>query len=313
MGTDLQVGNTGALTLPDIERRRRAKARALAPLTRDGYSRDLRQFERWCESQGKQARPASPETVSDYLEALAPCRKIATLRRHVAAIGAWHQQEGHPDPCREELVRDTLRGIARERGTDQRQAAPLGSQELERIVARVDGTRLKDLRDIALMRVGRDLLARASELVSLTVEAVSFTDEGALVRLRRHKTSTEAVPCLVGMEAAAALVSYLRAAGITDGPLFRALTKGGRVKASGITRRDVGRVLRELGERGKLGCRLSGHSLRVGMAQDLVAAEIGENLIMQAGGWGSSRMVARYASKLKAAAGAIARFYARRG
>ncbi len=49
--------------------------------------------------------------------------------------------------------------------------------------------------------------------------------------------------------------------------------------------------------------------MRVGTAVDCVAANIDAASIMQAGGWTSVRMVARYTSKLAAKRGAIARLH----
>jgi hypothetical protein len=69
------------------------------------------------------------------------------------------------------------------------------------IVASLDGpaARPKDVRDLTLMLVGRDLLARASELVSVTAESLTFDDDGtALIMLCRHRTSTEAIPYQIG-------------------------------------------------------------------------------------------------------------------
>ena len=59
--------------------------------------------------------------------------------------------------------------------------------------------------------------------------------------------------------------------------------------------------------------RVSGHSARVGMAQDLTAfgAELPE--VMQAGCWKSPTMPARYAEKLPAKRGAVANFYEKHG
>jgi hypothetical protein len=47
------------------------------------------------------------------------------------------------------------------------------------------------------------------------------------------------------------------------------------------------------------------------MAQDLVAADLDIAGIMQAGGWASPTMVARYSEKITARRGAIARYYNR--
>jgi hypothetical protein len=54
---------------------------------------------------------------------------------------------------------------------------------------------------------------------------------------------------------------------------------------------------------------VSGHSCRVGMAQDLAAAGFDVVAIMPAGRWRSPEMVARYAERLQARRGAVAQYY----
>jgi integrase len=163
------------------------------------------------------------------------------------------------------------------------------------------------------MLVGRDLLARASELVSVTVESITFDDDGtAVILLLRRKTSTEYLPYQIGAEATAALARWLKLSGITAGAVFRSVTKGGRLKEHALGVRDVSQVLRGLARRSRLGTAFSSHSLRVGMAQDLTADNLELGAIMQAGGWTTPRMLARYTSKLTAKRGAIARYYSHR-
>jgi hypothetical protein len=48
------------------------------------------------------------------------------------------------------------------------------------------------------------------------------------------------------------------------------------------------------------------------MAQDMVAGGIDQGAVMQAGGWTTSRMVARYTEKQTARRGAVARYYGNR-
>jgi hypothetical protein len=89
-------------------------------------------------------------------------------------------------------VRLALRANARARGTNQKQAAPLGHREADKIVASIDtqGMRPKDVRDLALMLAGRDLLARASELVSITAESITFDDDDTWRCLRSATDAT---------------------------------------------------------------------------------------------------------------------------
>ena len=54
-------------------------------------------------------------------------------------------------------------------------------------------------------------------------------------------------------------------------------------------------------------CEVSGHSTRIGKAQDCVAAGIGIAAIMRDGGWKSEAMVARYTEHLQLEQSASAR------
>ena len=54
---------------------------------------------------------------------------------------------------------------------------------------------------------------------------------------------------------------------------------------------------------------MSGHSLRVGSAQSLVARGASTAELMQAGRWTDERTATRYAAKELAANGAVARYF----
>jgi len=58
---------------------------------------------------------------------------------------------------------------------------------------------------------------------------------------------------------------------------------------------------------------VSGHSVHVGAAQDLLALNIDLSAIMQAGRWKSSRMPMRYGEEILAARGGMARAAAQQG
>jgi hypothetical protein len=57
----------------------------------------------------------------------------------------------------------------------------------------------------------------------------------------------------------------------------------------------------------RLVARVSGHSTRVGAAQDLAELDIDLAAITQAGGWKSARMPWQYAEKINAARSGMAR------
>ena len=71
---------------------------------------------------------------------------------------------------------------------------------------------------------------------------------------------------------------------------------------------DVVRIVRALA-----GSKYSAHSLRRGMAHDMVATGLETGVIMQTGGWKSPQMIASYTQDLEAERGAVAQYHARRG
>lgn len=290
----------------------------LSDATLRAYAADAKTFGDWARLQGvATVVPATPEKVAQFLEAQGAAGKsMATIRRYAATLSKLHKAACLPNPVETQLVVMTLRGLARTLGTQQRQAHGLTAREADRICARL-GDRLKDCRDAALVLVGRDLLARSSELIALHVEDITPTTDGSggcLIEMRRKKTSTEAVTYFVGAEAAAALQAWLKRARITGGLVFRSINRGGCVSERGLAIQDVGRILKAAAATGRLEhhASVSGHSLRVGMAQDLVDANCDLASVMQAGGWQSARMVARYSAKIAATRGAVAKYHAKR-
>jgi integrase/recombinase XerD len=99
--------------------------------------------------------------------------------------------------------------------------------------------------------------------------------------------------------AAIQLERWLEVAGIEQGPLFRPF-RHGRLVERHLNPIVVGRVLKTAAARAKLPPeavrQLSGHSMRVGAAQDLMSGGRDLLQIMTAGGWTSVNVVGRYVS-----------------
>ncbi|GJG89685.1 hypothetical protein tb265_48660 [Gemmatimonadetes bacterium T265] len=296
---------------------------------------DLALWTRWCRAGRRLPLPARSADVAAFVDAHATGRAPATLRRYLASVAALHRAAGIPDPTKAEEVRLALTAASRAwaatrvaagQGTRPRQAAGLTERAVVHILASygADGpTRLIDRRDVALLLVARDLLARRSELVALRVDDVhAAADGGATVTIRRSKTDQlgEGATAYVGPEAHAALTAWLHAAELTSGPVFRAVSAHGRVGPTALHAQKVPAVLKKLAGRaapqlrhlGLEPAQVSGHSGRVGMAQDLVGAGLELPAIMQAGRWKTSAMVARYAERLLAERGAVAQYHARK-
>ena len=131
----------------------------------------------------------------------------------------------------------------------------------------------------------------------------SKTDQGSLGEVRWLSPQT----CVQ-------LRRWIKAAKIEDGPLFRSVSKAGVVGTTALHGGEVSQILKRLAARAGLNpATISGHSARVGMAQDLVVGGADLAAVMQAGRWRSPTMPARYAERLLAKRGAVAGYYGRRG
>ncbi len=266
--------------------------------------------------------PAAPETVCKFVDDMAQTKKPATVRRYLAAISKLHAAAGIPSPTGEEIVRLAIKRMNRKKGTRQAQATALGWEAARRMIAAcrytegspwwesLKAARTIDLRDIALLLVAYDTLARRSEIVAIDVEDVSVAQDGnGTVLLRRSKTDQEGAGDIrfLAADTIQAIHRWQEAAAVGEGALFRSVGKGGKVGGR-LSARDVSRIFKKMAARvGMPTDRVSGHSARIGASQDMAAAGRGLGEIMQSGGWKSPTMVARYTEHLLVRRGAAAR------
>ena len=290
---------------------------AFSPNTARAVKSDTAVFTAWCAERGHVPLPASPETVATFIDSMAETKKPATVRRYCASIAHLHRAAGLNDPTKATPVKLALKRMGRAHNTRQDQAAPITERVVERLLAVTkDDTSLITCRDLALVMVARDMLARRSEVVALTISDITWNDDGsATVLVRRSKTDAEGQGAVLWMShrTTTALKAWLNAARVIDGPVFRSVDRGGNIGGQ-LDAGDVARRFKIMASRAGLdAAAISGHSARVGMAQDLVAygAELPE--VMQAGRWKSPTMPARYAERLTAGRGAVAQYYGSRG
>ena len=127
-----------------------------------------------------------------------------------------------------------MRGIRRTVGTAPRKKTPATA---ERIVsmALAAGVDMKGLRDRAVLLMGFAGAFRRSELVALNVEDLEESELGFKVIIRHSKTDQEGAGQTIAIMRGSvacpvtALKAWLAAAGITAGPIFRSVKKGGAV------------------------------------------------------------------------------------
>ena len=315
-----------ATGLTDQDRRRIEDAldHSVSANTRLSYASAWRSFEDWTRARGVPPLPAPPDLVAAYLLELAEERQlsVATIRLYKAALAAIHRSTGHEDPTLHEGVKRVMGGIARSRASAQRQAKPLNAEALAAVRATAAGPRplggpgkrqeaqakaeKRGRVDLALLSVLRDGLLRRAEAAQLRWADVEFREDGAaLLQIPQSKTDQEAEGAVlyIGRAAAAALQSIIPEEEVLDpnAPVF------------GLSAKQIGRRVDAAARAAGLGEGFTGHSGRVGMAQDLAATGVELPALMTAGRWKSSRMPARYTERQAAGRGAVARYYQESG
>jgi site-specific recombinase XerD len=266
-----------------------------------GYGSDLRQFEGWCAQHGRESRPASAETVREYIAALAVSgRKASTITRHLSAIAAGHKLAGLPSPTSDETVKLRMIGVRNTLGTAPRQARALSVADLKAMLAACPAD-IHGLRDRAVLLVGFLGALRRSELVSLDCSNVTVESDGLRIVIVKSKTDQEGRGRLVGLrrgrpgtDVVTAVAEWREAAGIEEGPLFRGIDRAGRI-GERLSDRGVARIVQVAAKRAGIDPeRLSGHSLRAGLATSAARAGASERAIMNQTGHSNLGMVRRY-------------------
>ena len=203
--------------------------------------------------------PAAPEAVAAYLAELARDGKsVSTVKSALAAVQHYHREAGHPIDRSDRAIASVMAGIVRTASRPIRRAAALELAGLRALIARIDGEDVRSLRDRALLLVAFFGALRRSELIALDVDGnnvrgrsfVEVRPEGLLVHLTATKasapTQTVAIPRRADeLCATAALERYLAVAGIASGPLFRAVSKAGRLLARRLEASSVRHILKQ--------------------------------------------------------------------
>ena len=268
---------------------------ALSGNTRRGYQSDLAHFIEWGGN-----IPATPEILSHYLVAHAGILSPATLNRRVVSIGRAHTSQGMESPTKADLVKATLRGIRRTVGTSQRQVSPAVKEHLLAMVDKLEGT--KGARDRALLLVGFAGAFRRSELVSVTYRDIEFAEQGLVITIRRSKTDQEgqgrkvAIPYARGATCPVlSLKAWLSISAISDGPIFRPVTRHGRVLPAALSTQAVAEIVKQrVAAIGLDPTKYSGHSLRAGLVTSAAQEGVSSWKIRQQTGHKSDAMLQRY-------------------
>ncbi len=272
---------------------------AYAPHTIRSYCSDAQIFIAWCEQRSLVSLAAEAATVCAFLEDEVRRLSVATVKRRLCAIRKLHRLLHLPDPTRSEEVQLSLRRIRRAKPSRPKQARGMTSAYLARCLAAQPDTPW-GLRNRAMLSLGYDLLTRRSELVALRTGDIEFRKDGMLRALiRRSKADQFGMGRLAfgSRRSAMLLREWLDWRGEAIDPLFCGIYHGKPI-ARALCTSSVKQIIKEAVAAAGLApeeiAGFSGHSLRVGAAQDLLRAGHDTAAIMRAGGWKSVNVLGRY-------------------
>jgi site-specific recombinase XerD len=267
-----------------------------------GYQSDWRHFCGWCDGRSLCPLPAFPETVAAYIAECAGRLKVGSIQRRLNAIAEAHKAAALESPTHSAMVRNTMKGIRRRKGTAQDQKSPTLTDDIRLMIDSTD-VGIIGVRDRALILLGFAGAFRRSEIVGLDVEDCNFGRDGLTVILRRSKVDQVCAGRKIGIPYGAnpdtcpirTLQSWLEQAAVGTGPLFRSINRHGQVQVRRLSGIDVARVVKKLVDRAGLDAtKYAGHSLRAGHATSASIAGASERSIMNQTGHRSVQMVRRY-------------------
>ncbi|MCA8881911.1 MAG: tyrosine-type recombinase/integrase [Rhodobacteraceae bacterium] len=198
------------------------------------------------------ARLAAEYLVASGLRRNLVAPAPATLDRRIASWRAFHRMRNLLSPFDAPLVRQARAKARRAlaRAPEPKSARPITRELLEELVGTC-GRGIRGTRDRAMLMLGwASGGRRRSEITGLRLADFGREDfdRQGLVWIRMVETKTTMAgktPALVLKgRAAQAVVDWIEMAGISDGALFRAISKSGRVLDRGLAPDAVAGILR---------------------------------------------------------------------
>ena len=265
--------------------------------TQRAYKADLNNFNEWCGLNGQIPYPVSPETLAAYVSHLADDCKWATINRRLAAISKLHQLNNEETPTQNRIFRVVMEGIKRVKGIRQKQAPAFKLNILKQLLRDFDTETNANIRNKSLLLLGFTGAFRRSELVSLNIEDLDFTEEGLVVSLKKSKTnqygdyeekaifySPEVALCPIRT-----LKSWIQRLDKTSDALFVRVRKGDKITTDRLTDKTVNDLVKIY-----FGEEFSAHSLRASFITIAKINGADDSEIMRQSKHKTSAMIQRY-------------------
>jgi integrase/recombinase XerD len=272
---------------------------AFAPSTLRTYYADVEHFETWCQTHAVLAFPVSVFDLCRYLEEDGRCSSPATVRRRLYAVRKVQRVLRLPDPTLDKDINIALRKVTRAKLGRPKQAKCLTAEYLDQFIAVQPNTPWV-WRNRAMLSLGYNVLTRRSELIALQTSDAVFRRDGTLrVTVRPSKADPFGMGrvAFTSRRTADHIQTWLAWRGPDITPLFCGIYQGkpiDRALEATLVKRLIKDAARSVDLDPETIDAFSGHSLRVGAAQDLLTHGHDAIAIMRAGRWKPINVLARY-------------------
>ena len=284
----------------------------LAPRTRTTYRWYWRSWSQWCAEQGIDPLDASAQHLSEFLDDQADKMKMKSVELFVPAIACVYDitAPDRTNPARAVLVARKLRGLKRAKRQRPSQMTGLTAEGFARIQAMARRRQpwetdrqamVRGTTDLAIIGIMRDGLLRVSEAAALTWDDLTEERDGSgRLNIAHSKTDQES-------RGAAVFVSTRTMEWLKE---MRDMVME-KQTIFGVTQGTLALRIADAARYAGLEGRYGGHSIRVGMAQDLARARASLAMIMNAGRWTRAESVLDYIREISAGQNAVADWYAK--
>ena len=257
----------------------------LAHNTRIAYRKGWERFVDYCAAEHIPDPLSAPaEEVARFFVQLAThpnpqsgvVLSMGTVVLYKSAVNKKYLETGKPSPTNHPVVRSTLRGLARLKGSSVRRVEALREHHVEAMLQVCPDSPIGH-RDAAIIALGFAGALRRSEICRLDADDVEFLDAGEdhvdrmWLRIRQSKTDQagkgQRVAILNGrvIRPVERLQLWLESSGISSGPLFQTMKRGGRLRGRSMHHSDIPRIVKHYAAVIGLDPKdVAGHSLRAG-------------------------------------------------
>lgn len=288
----------------------------------------MRICHQWAAENDRCFLPMSPEDLRDYLTFLqAHGRASSTIATHASLISMLHRNAGLLPPNTSPAVFRAIKKINRVAvvsGERTGQAVPFCLSDLQALDMRwQNSVQLKEARNLAFLHVAYSTLLRVSELARLRVSDITRAEDGRIILdVAWTKTIVQTGGLIKALSTLSSqrLTEWITLAGLAAEPdafLFcpvhranKALITTNRPLSTPALEEIFNHAWREAGRGQPKGNKnryrgWSGHSARVGAAQDMAKQGYAVAQIMQEGTWKKPETLMRYIRNVDAHSGAM--------